>query len=90
MVSAPLGSEPEMGSNFDLVTFNFQVPTSGLLCARRVQEPTTAKRTNATDRKKSRIDDPPGADSAQFVEQAFHHAGNLLGKGLRKITQGTI
>src|SRR5580658_2542969 len=78
-----LGAGP--GSNFDLATFSFQVPTSGLLCARSVQEPTTAKRTSATDRKTSLIGDPPWADSAQFVERA-----SCLEKGLRKMTRVTI
>src|SRR5580698_4950491 len=50
---------PGPGSNFDFATLSFQVPTSGLLCARRAAEPANAKTLIATSCKRRFMGDPP-------------------------------
>src|SRR5271154_1714461 len=50
---------PGPGSNFDFATLSFQVPTSGLLCARSVAEPAKASRAIATNLKRRFMSDPP-------------------------------
>src|SRR5580704_18737095 len=52
-----LGAGP--GSYFDFVRFSFQVPTSGLLCARRAEEPATANNVINPNRSARFMCDPP-------------------------------
>src|SRR5277367_4457319 len=47
------------GSYFDFVTFSFHVPTSGLLCDRRADEPATASSIITANRKARFMCDPP-------------------------------
>jgi hypothetical protein len=47
------------GTYFDFARLSFQVPTSGLPCARRAQQPTTVKTAIATNRNTCFMDNPP-------------------------------
>src|SRR5580704_9042086 len=48
-----------LGLYFDFVTLSFHVPTSGLLCARRADEPATANSVITANRKARFMCDPP-------------------------------
>src|SRR5580658_4982075 len=57
-----LGAGP--GSYFDFVRFSFQVPTSGLLCARTAEELATANSVITANCKARFMCDPPGVRSS--------------------------
>src|SRR5580658_6607343 len=69
---------PGPGSNFDFVTSSFQVPTSGLLCARRVAEAANAKTVIATNCKRRFMGDPPWVRTFVLESVEFVSCWNFL------------